>query len=126
MPDVWYVRAANGEQFGPANTETFNGWAAAGRVPADSLVWRTGWPEWKSGTQALTELNLPAAPIVDVAPAPETVLPAEEELTAEPPPAENYRIKQRKRRERAKLFTMLLTAVVFLLLVVLVVVLIRN
>lgn len=122
MPDVWYVRAASGEQFGPANSETFNGWAAAGRVPGDSLVWRTGWPQWKSGAETLAELKLPASPVVeDMA-----VSGLDEQLNAAPLPAENYRVKQRKRRERAKLLTLSLAAVVFLLLVILVVVLVRN
>ena len=122
LPDVWYLRASNGEQFGPANTETFTGWAAAGRVPADSLVWRTGWPEWKSGQAALAELEVPLIPPGEISSTP--VL--EEDLTTEPLPADLYRMRQRRRRDRAKLFTLLMSAVVFILLVVLVVILVRD
>jgi hypothetical protein len=50
---AWYVRPATGGQFGPASTEAFRQWIAEGRVAADAWVWRTGWPDWKAGSEAL-------------------------------------------------------------------------
>ena len=48
-PDaVWYVRPPTGGQFGPADATIMRRWLAEGRVGADALVWREGWPEWKS------------------------------------------------------------------------------
>jgi hypothetical protein len=44
---VWYVRPAMGGQFGPASGEMMRQWIEQGRVAADSLVWRDGWPAWQ-------------------------------------------------------------------------------
>jgi hypothetical protein len=47
-PDaVWYVRPPSGGQYGPAKGEVLRRWIAEGRVSADSLVWREGWPDWQ-------------------------------------------------------------------------------
>jgi len=43
---VWYVRPPSGGQFGPAVGEVVRSWLDEGRITADSLVWREGWPEW--------------------------------------------------------------------------------
>ncbi len=53
---VWYVRPASGGQFGPAMGEILRKWIAEGRVAADSLVWREGWPEWQQAGQVLPQL----------------------------------------------------------------------
>ena len=53
---AWYVRPAAGGQFGPVDTDSFRQWIDQGRVPDDALVWRTGWPEWKHGGEAVREL----------------------------------------------------------------------
>lgn len=45
---VWYVRPTSGGQYGPASGEIMRKWISEGRVSADSLVWREGWPDWKS------------------------------------------------------------------------------
>ena len=45
---VWYVRPPSGGQFGPASGDIMRSWIAEGRVTIESLVWREGWPEWKS------------------------------------------------------------------------------
>jgi hypothetical protein len=47
---VWYVRPASGGQFGPAAGDIMRRWISEGRVASDSLVWREGWPEWKSAS----------------------------------------------------------------------------
>lgn len=120
LPDLWYMNA-DGQQFGPANTETFASWVAAGRVPPDSLVWRTGWEEWKSGSAATAGLNLPPSPPPEQLATPEPVIesqPSQGSMDA-------YYSRKRKRRDRAKVLTMSLAGLVFLLLVVLIVVLTR-
>jgi hypothetical protein len=43
----WYVRPVAGGQFGPADAVLMRQWIGEGRVSADSLVWREGWPDWK-------------------------------------------------------------------------------
>jgi hypothetical protein len=53
----WYVRPPNGGQYGPANTEIFGEWITEGRVAASSLVWRDGWPQWRTATEAFPELT---------------------------------------------------------------------
>jgi hypothetical protein len=48
-------------------------WLAEGRVGANSLVWRAGWPEWRSAADVFPQLAvptvaLPAADDLDVSP----------------------------------------------------------
>lgn len=75
-PIVWYVRPAAGGQYGPASSETFMQWQAEGRVAADSWVWRTGWADWKPGS----EVQSSAAPPTSAPPA------AAPPLASAPPP----------------------------------------
>ena len=115
LPDVWYVRSASGSQYGPADTETMRGWAAEGRVLHDSWVWRTGWPDWKRGVEALALLN---APIEDAA----ASIPTAPIDVAAP---KLRRTRRSRRRDRAKTITIALSALVCLLLLALVLVLSR-
>ena len=52
-PEQWHVRVASGAQYGPADEATMRQWIADGRVAADSWVWRTGWDDWKAGSEAI-------------------------------------------------------------------------
>jgi hypothetical protein len=52
---TWYVRPPSGNQYGPASTELLSQWVAEGRVAENSLVWRDGWPNWRSASEALPE-----------------------------------------------------------------------
>ena len=54
--EIWYVHAEDGQQYGPANNATFEGWVTEGRVTEDCLIWRDGWPEWRSGSTVLQQL----------------------------------------------------------------------
>ncbi|MBI3839605.1 MAG: DUF4339 domain-containing protein [Planctomycetia bacterium] len=67
---VWYVRPATGGQFGPASGEIMRAWFSAGRIGASSLVWRAGWPEWRSAAATFPQLaGLLASPEVAFVPA---------------------------------------------------------
>jgi hypothetical protein len=62
-PDaVWYVRPQSGGQFGPASGETMRSWVSEGRVAADSLVWRAGWPDWQTAESTFPHLATKTAP----------------------------------------------------------------
>ena len=131
LPDVWYVRSAGGEQYGPADTETIRGWVAEGRVSHDSWVWRTGWPDWKRGVEALALLNASLGDAATPAVTPQTdsatSLPTAPIPTAPIDVAASKlrRTRRSSRRDRAKTITMALSALVLLLLVALVLVLSR-
>ncbi|NOZ40540.1 MAG: DUF4339 domain-containing protein [Planctomycetes bacterium] len=146
--EAWHVRMASGEQFGPASDEVMRGWVAEGRVPLDCWVWRTGWPDWKPGGQAITLLNGPAAPATPVvppapSPAPATLPDAtipdaampdatmpDATMTDDGPtptsPNAHYLNSKRNRKDRARKATFFLGGLVFLLLVILVVVLMKK
>jgi hypothetical protein len=57
----WYVRPPSGGQYGPAKPHTMREWMAQGRITADSLVWREGWPDWKLAGATFPSLGGPAA-----------------------------------------------------------------
>ncbi len=64
---VWYVRPPTGGQFGPADGKIMRRWLTEGRVSADALVWREGWPDWRSAGPVFPalegpDLALPASP----------------------------------------------------------------
>jgi len=120
--EAWYIRpTAGAEQYGPADAETMRGWAAEGRVSQDSWVWRTGWPDWKRGLEALALLNSSVEAVAPVA----TVPLAESAAAIDVATRKKARTHRSARRERAKKITVMLSAVVVLLLVVLAIVLSR-
>jgi hypothetical protein len=47
---VWYVRPTTGGQYGPAAADVMQQWLDQGRVASDSLVWREGWPDWRTAS----------------------------------------------------------------------------
>lgn len=137
-PDaVWYVRPPSGGQFGPAAGWIMRNWIAEGRVPADALVWRAGWPQWQAAAAVFPGQGaLLAAPPLD----------ASEELTlgtastngrwAEPEeiiedgPADSRRrvdklvFRNRMRREQFRQTVLVSSVVLFLVAVILVIVLV--
>lgn len=85
---AWHVRSAAGDQVGPLSELQFRAWIAGGRVTADSLVWREGWPEWKPARTVAELLPTPlvATPIA-AAPTTATFAPrAGESVVACPTP----------------------------------------
>ena len=59
---MWYVRPSSGGQFGPAGAELMRQWLEEGRVAADSLVWRDGWPDWKPAASCFPQFAEPSEP----------------------------------------------------------------
>ncbi len=58
-PDaVWYVRPPSGGQFGPADGAVMRRWLGEGRVSADALVWREGWPDWRTAGPVFPSLEV--------------------------------------------------------------------
>lgn len=72
---VWYVRPPSGGQYGPARGDVMRKWIGEGRISADSMVWREGWDDWRSGAAVFPYLRAAvAAPIA--APAPVAYAPS--------------------------------------------------
>ena len=65
---VWYVRPGSGGQFGPAGNEVMRSWLQQGRVGADSLVWREGWPDWRQAGKVFSQLGAgqPDSPLGEI------------------------------------------------------------
>ena len=69
-PDaVWYVRPPTGGQFGPADGAIMRRWLGDGRVSADALVWREGWPDWKIAGPVFPSLEISPRRTPESAPA---------------------------------------------------------
>lgn len=109
---VWYVRPPAGGQYGPALGEVLRKWMAEGRVSADSLVWREGWPDWRKAAKVFPSLGAATAPVSPTAPAaavgplpgaPASAAPTTTRRTARPP----------RKRDSA---TFAIAAIVFLVL----------
>lgn len=52
---TWYVRPSSGGQFGPADGPTLGQWITEGRVADSAMLWRDGWPEWRSAQVVLQQ-----------------------------------------------------------------------
>lgn len=121
----WHVRAASGEQYGPADAATFKQWIAEGRVAADSWVWRTGWSDWQPGSVALEAFAegppQQGASLLAAADAKEREPAEGRPLSA----AEQRRRKLARRRRRTVQVTVGLIILTAILAAVLVVVLLR-
>ncbi|MCE9544393.1 MAG: DUF4339 domain-containing protein [Planctomycetia bacterium] len=59
---VWYVRPNSGGQFGPASGDVLRQWIDQGRVAAESLVWRDGWPGWQQAAAVFPQLARGSTP----------------------------------------------------------------
>jgi hypothetical protein len=73
----WYVRPPSGSQYGPARGDVMRKWIAEGRVSGDSLVWREGWPDWRTAGQVFPSLATaggvaPSLPVPAPSPSPRT------------------------------------------------------
>ncbi|TWT88759.1 hypothetical protein Mal64_22470 [Pseudobythopirellula maris] len=131
-PARWRVRPPTGGEYGPADEATMAGWIAAGRVLNNSLVWRTGWPEWRLAADVADRLPapLPVGPVAQ-APAPpavESPPPAPTPQTKKPKPSApmakpDYELRRRRAARRRRNLSLLLFVVTMALAAVLVVLL---
>jgi hypothetical protein len=61
---IWYTCTKSGDRYGPVSGEGINKWLGEGRIGADSLVWREGWPEWQKASAVFPSLK-PAGAVED-------------------------------------------------------------
>jgi hypothetical protein len=75
---VWYVMPASGGRYGPASPAVMRTWLMEGRIGLDTLVWRSGWPDWRSAEEVFPNLarfldslasRLAASPVQEESPA---------------------------------------------------------
>ncbi len=92
---TWYVRPSSGGQFGPADGPTLGQWISEGRVADSAMIWRDGWPEWRTARSVLpqekggdpprVEQNHKSIPAVRTVPAaPANTVPAAADSVADP------------------------------------------
>ncbi len=81
MSNQYLLHLPDGTQYGPIDRATFEAWNREGRLPADTLVWPEGAPEWLSLQKAL------AAPVAR----PATPAPAKPASPAKPAAAVSSR-----------------------------------
>lgn len=55
----WYVCPPTGGRYGPATGDILKRWIGEGRVTSDSLVWRSGWGDWKPAATVLAMWGVP-------------------------------------------------------------------
>ena len=53
---TWYVRPPSGGQYGPADSTLLHQWIEEGRVASSALLWRDGWPQWRTASETLPGL----------------------------------------------------------------------
>lgn len=61
----WYVLPPGSmTKYGPALGDMMRSWLDEGRVAADALVWREGWPQWRAAASVFPQLaqTAPAVP----------------------------------------------------------------
>ena len=130
-PVAWYVRPAGGGQFGPATSEVFQQWIADGRVAVDSWVWRTGWADWKAGSEALALVadRPPLEPVAAMAAVLEgpaaSIAVGGSNAHVEPGSAEARRAEIKRRKQRVRAISSVLALVALAMLMALVFVLAR-
>jgi hypothetical protein len=59
---VWYVHSESGDQLGPLERDELATWIVDGRVTAETYLWRVGWPDWRTASNAAHELPAPLPP----------------------------------------------------------------
>jgi hypothetical protein len=69
MPEQFLLHLADGTRYGPVDRATLASWHREGRLPADTLVWPEGAPEWLPVGVVLQTAAAPV-PLTVAAPAP--------------------------------------------------------
>ena len=73
MSNQYLLHLPDGTEYGPIDRATLEAWSREGRLPAESLVWPEGAPEWMAIEKALAA---PAAAAASPAPEPVSARPA--------------------------------------------------
>jgi hypothetical protein len=90
MANQYLLHLPDGTQYGPVDRATFEAWSREGRLPADTLVWPEGAPEWISLQKALAPpAARPATPAPAKASAPVGSRPASNRPLVAPPPEDD-------------------------------------
>jgi hypothetical protein len=71
MSDRYLLHLPDGTEYGPVDRATLEAWASEGRLPAETLVWPEGAPEWVS----LEKARAGPAPAPSPVPAPSPTAP---------------------------------------------------
>jgi len=116
----WYVRPPAGGQYGPAAGEVFRQWLSEGRVSAESLVWRDGWPDWRRADTVFSQLGAsggqPASSIPMGTPAPANAPMEQSEMgTTSPPRSRHYARKKASNQMTAVVVVFLAIAAIALI-----------
>lgn len=123
---LWYIRSAQGGQYGPATTDVVRHWISEGRVTPDCWVWCTGWPDWKSGVDALPSFAPGASPsILPVVREPTLTVTLGAPTPGNPLTAVDRQREKQNRRRRQRQITWGMTLLVIVLAAVLIYVLRR-
>lgn len=77
MSNQYLLHLPDGTEYGPVDRDTLEAWSREGRLPAETLVWPEGAPEWITAEKALalpvpapSDAPRPATPRPAAAPAP--------------------------------------------------------
>ena len=102
MTNQYLLHLPDGTEYGPVDRPTLEAWSREGRLPAETLVWPEGAPQWLSLDEALAAADAPAPAAAAARPAsapapapaedrPETLpsmrMPAFDGKAPAPPPA---------------------------------------
>ncbi|MBT4693309.1 MAG: DUF4339 domain-containing protein [Planctomycetaceae bacterium] len=57
-PDLnWYIRPANGSEYGPADNERLRAWVSENRIGADTELRRDDWLQWKPASDIFIDFS---------------------------------------------------------------------
>jgi len=91
MANQYLLHLPDGTQYGPVDRATFEAWSREGRLPADTLVWPEGAPEWIPLQKALAApAARPAAPAPAKPSAPASDRRASKRPLVAPPPEDDH------------------------------------
>jgi hypothetical protein len=137
----WYVLPPGSmTKYGPAQGDLIRSWVDEGRVAADALVWREGWPQWRPAASVFPQLaqaalavpSVPSTPAVrphvvaptdidlNTAVGPAVVLSIDDPVTSTPQRSSKYAAKRapsgkRMRQQQSLIIGLLVTLIVILL-----------
>lgn len=75
LPDLWYLKTEEGDDYGPVPKSELDGWVEEGRVTADSQLLQEGADQWQWASDVYPHLETPAQPTPPAAAPPAAVPP---------------------------------------------------